>query len=339
MVSPVRPPGSHRRQGSAHNDVLSVLALRKILEMRLPWIQVDEDGMTRCRLLARLLGVREAEGFGIGVSLWRWALEMAKDGDFSGDISEADPSLVAAAVGWPIDQNQKLIADLQRVGLISTNPGLRVRGLDRYRRAWEKNNRKPSKSMNYGDEVPVSGASSAGNRAEPARQTETETETETKKKQKTASEKTPAPPLTLVESCPPKPKKPKPEKPTDPRHAPLVKVLCEVFSEVRGSEYPFGPRDAAAVRDLLAAEGPDVIAPAWARALRHGGFPAVSTLPELHRNLAHFVGAGPPVGSKAQFDPNQGIIRDRNVYPSNVNVSVEEQPAPNREDPFPWSRQ
>ena len=308
--------------------------------MRLPWIQVDKEGIARCHRLARLLGVPESQGIGIGIMLWEYALEIAPDGDFSGAIPDAES--LASAVMWPIHDAPRLIAQLQRQGMIATDPGLRCRGLDRYRASWDKNQRRNGKQLNSGTTFPATGDNPPGLATKPrgtARNTETETETEIEKKQKTAGEKPPALSLTLVESCPPKPKKPKVDKPTDPRHASLVKVLCEVFAEVRGSEYPFGPRDAAAVRDLLAAEGPDVIAPAWARALRHGGFPAVSTLPELHRNLAHFVGAGPPVGSKAQFDPNQGIIRDRNVYPSNVNVSVEEQPAPNREDPFPWSRQ
>ena len=113
------------------------------------------------------------------------------------------------------------------------------------------------------------------------------------------------------------------EKTTDPRHAPLVKFLCSAFEEIRGIAYPFKPRDAASVRDLLAAAEPEVISHAWVRALRHGGFPTVSTLAELHQNLAHFVGTGPPPPRVAPFDPNQGIIRSGGV---------------DREDPFPWTR-
>ena len=143
--------------------------------------------------------------------------------------------------------------------------------------------------------------------------------------------------------APRKGKKPKPELPPDPRHAPMVKRVVDIFRIHRGSEYPFGGRDAAALRDLLKAADPDVLADAWGRALMHRGFPAISTLSELHRNLAHFVGAGAPIGPPP-FDPNNGITRSTgNSYPNNVNVGLAPEvlpdpPAPKREDPFPWRR-
>jgi hypothetical protein len=101
--------------------------------------------------------------------------------------------------------------------------------------------------------------------------------------------------------APPRPAKVKaPKEPTDPRHAPLVKALCDAFSEVRQGTYPFGARDAAAVRDLLSKGSPEVIVAAWTQALRSRSFPLVSTLPELERSLAHFVGATPPTATNTR---------------------------------------
>lgn len=184
--------------------------------MRLPWLQVEDDAMGACRRLARLLDVPEPHALGIATMLWQWALEIAPDGDFAGFVPEtginaADTGILAAAVCWPVEDSARLVTELQRVGFVETAPRLRVRGLDRYRRAWEKNNRKPNKSLNSGPAVPVSGASGAVNRAVSARQTETETETESMKEGSNASASTP--PLQL-EALPVKAVKAR--KPPDP---------------------------------------------------------------------------------------------------------------------------
>lgn len=143
----------------------------------------------------------------------------------------------------------------------------------------------------------------------------------------------PTPSPLVAGKKPPAPRKPKrgegqgEEKPVDPRHAPLRLRLIEIFRLARGIDYPFGPRDAAAVRDLLAKGEPDVIADAWARALQHRGFPTVSTLGELVQHLAHFIGAGAPSPGKPDFDPNQGIIRSGGPPPVDRD-----------RDHFPWVR-
>lgn len=80
----------------------------------------------------------------------------------------------------------------------------------------------------------------------------------------------------------------------DPRHAPLVKELCEVFAENLRAPYPFKPRDAKAVSELLALESvPERISTVWRQALRSTGYPTVRTLPELVTHFAHFVGSAP----------------------------------------------
>ena len=142
--------------------------------MRLPWLQIDADGATRAETLGRLLGVGDMAGLGLAIRLWRWSLELAPDGDFSG--GPHDSRLVAAAIGWAPDDSERLENELIRSGLVAgIRAGLvRIRGLDRYKRAWEKNKRRKPAPV-----VPVTGNNPAPTRAEPARKTETETEKET----------------------------------------------------------------------------------------------------------------------------------------------------------------
>lgn len=255
--------------------------------MRLPWLQVNADGLTRARLLAKLLGVPETQGAGMALALWAWALEMSPEGDFSGVVI-GDPELLAAACGWPPDDASRLVAQLQRVGFIATAPALRVRGLDRYRRTWEKNQKRFVKPATFGDRVPETGATRAGLAPEPARKTETETETD--KRQKLSRAKKP--------------------REVDPRHAPLVFELVEIFREVTGASYPFaanGGRNAKAVADLLAAEPvPERISTVWRQALRATGYPLVRTLPELATHFAHFIGAQPAKSGGLYVAPLDG---------------------------------
>lgn len=152
--------------------------------MRLPWLQIDQDGLNRCRLLARLLAIPEAQGIGIGVSLWQWALEMAPDGDFAGLVP--DSGVLAAAVGWSVPDSGRLITELQRVGIVATAPALRVRGLDRYRRAWEKNTRGKRKTPKRVEALPEVGANPAPVAPVSAPQTQTQTQTDIEKNVRTS---------------------------------------------------------------------------------------------------------------------------------------------------------
>jgi len=178
--------------------------------VRLPWLQADQEGLARCRLLARLLGVPETQGIGIGMALWQWALECAPDGDFSGNVP--DSALMSAAVGWAVDDAARLVTELQRVGLVATTPQLRVRGLERYRRAWEKNRRSPRKSVKSVDAVPEPGANPPGSAPKPARQTQTQTQTYTEASLPAVVEITPRPRVSDPPGGPPPPP-PKPDSP------------------------------------------------------------------------------------------------------------------------------
>lgn len=80
--------------------------------------------------------------------------------------------------------------------------------------------------------------------------------------------------------------------PPDPRHAPLVARLTATFERVRGARYPFTGRDAKCITELLAKAEPDAIDAAWSKALV-ADYPKTATLPELQKNLAHFIGTSP----------------------------------------------
>lgn len=154
--------------------------------MRLPWLQVEQDGIAQCKRLARLLTaperrVSDAEGIGIGVCVWQYALEIAPEGDFRGFVP--DPGILAAEVGWPIEDAPRLISCLQRVGIVATEPTLRVRGLDRYIRAWEKNTGRKAIYRDSGDAVPEPGANPAPIAPVPARQTQIQIQTHTEEQQ------------------------------------------------------------------------------------------------------------------------------------------------------------
>jgi hypothetical protein len=95
------------------------------------------------------------------------------------------------------------------------------------------------------------------------------------------------------------------EAPPRSEHQPTIDRLTTTFTQARGSKYPFKPRDAGAVKAMLESHTPDDIAGAWGRALAHRGFPRVSTIFELEKNLAHFLGTGPPVNSAAPAPPSE----------------------------------
>lgn len=101
------------------------------------------------------------------------------------------------------------------------------------------------------------------------------------------------------EPPPPAPPKKKPPKadapPPDPRHAPLVKRLCDIFLAKKRKKYPFDGRAAKVVSELLAVtDSPDAVAAAWDAALDHRGFPSVETLQELQQHLPRFLPELPP---------------------------------------------
>lgn len=90
-----------------------------------------------------------------------------------------------------------------------------------------------------------------------------------------------------AEAAPPKPKK---QRPPDPRHAPMVKALCDAAP---GYATAFDGRDAKAVTDLLAKGSDDEILRRWKAARSRDDFPRVRSLPELVTHWHHFAADAP----------------------------------------------
>jgi hypothetical protein len=243
--------------------------------MRLPYLQVTQETWDNARVLAILLGITEAAAFKLQCDLWRWGLALGSDDEPPTGICTSPRAdvLLAAAVGWTADNVSVLVAALVDVGLVVSMPdGLRVRGMDRYRRTWEKNRRRPARTVpETGTKTPVTGTNPAPPAPEPARQTQTQTQTQKKESFAGSADAAPAP------------KKPKPEKQPDPRHAPLRQALMD---DTPG--YTFTPRDAKAIAELLELGTPEEIRARWRRAREHRGFPNVRTLPELAKHWNHF---------------------------------------------------
>lgn len=85
--------------------------------------------------------------------------------------------------------------------------------------------------------------------------------------------------------------------PPDPRHGPLREAMKAVYREERRADLGWEAKEGGILSGLLAANPtltPEAGAAAWRRALRHGGYPTVSTVAEFRQHIAHFLGAGPP---------------------------------------------
>jgi hypothetical protein len=238
--------------------------------MRLPFLQVSQEGLARARTMARLLRIPETQGVGIYVTLTAWALEMAPDGDLSGQLEDQDPAvLVAAAVGWEGDPGA-LLAAMERTKIVMRDASgtHAVAGLDVYSRALTSSEgRKVAASVaararwdrnNDASRMPDASPSHAT-----AMRPDAKTQTQTQKVEDLPPPSSAAPredlklepQEALRQKRAPKPKS---EKPTDPRHAPLVQLLVNACQEVTGHPYRFnGGQDAKAVAELLASADQD----------------------------------------------------------------------------------
>lgn len=210
--------------------------------MRLPWLQVDKKGIASCQRVARRLGIPESQGVGIGIMLWEYALEISADGDFTGIIPDGES--LAIAVQWPVNDADRLLKALQCESLVATTPSLRCCGLDRYKSAWEKNQRRNGKPTDSRESIPATGRNRPvppGNRDKP-RGTGEKTETETEKKASA------------------------PAKPTQARDSDR---LCADFLEVVGPAYAWqGAKDGTALAHLLTLTTIDEVSRRWRLGLK-----------------------------------------------------------------------
>ncbi len=98
----------------------------------------------------------------------------------------------------------------------------------------------------------------------------------------------------LEDAPAPREKKPKAEKPPNPRHAPLVARLCDIFASTKGTPYAFNGRDAKAVQGLLGMGTDDEIAARWLRGLNGQFKERVDSIWELAEKWNALAATGPP---------------------------------------------
>lgn len=147
--------------------------------MRLPYLQVTQETWENARQLEVLTGADMAHCFVALCDVWRWALSLGPEDQPPTGVCDSPRAerLLCAAAGWRGDPGE-LVQALTDLGLVERLPvGLRVRGMDRYKRTWEKNRRKPART------APETGTNPAPPAPEPARQIETQTQTQKDKNQ------------------------------------------------------------------------------------------------------------------------------------------------------------
>jgi hypothetical protein len=110
-------------------------------------------------------------------------------------------------------------------------------------------------------------------------------------------------------SLKPEPEPPKPKS----EHHELIQNLCDEFQKVRGEKYIFASRDAKVVKDLRATAPPEQIFDAWAKALRHVGYPSVGSLAQFQQHINFFVGSGPPPSAQNQPFKNSKNQQEKNL--------------------------
>lgn len=261
--------------------------------MRLPFIQVAQEALTDSKALARLLKIDQAAALGTLNLLWAWALSQG-DEDKPPDGVVMTPyaaEMMAGAVCWTGDAEVLLQALIALGAVEKLEIGLRVRGMDRYRAAWEKAQKERQRKAKWREERGTGRGQDADvprdRDADRTRTVEcqTQTQTQTQKKVPTTS------PAASFAS---------------PGLPPLIEQVASIFKAERGHDYAVGHTDELAGRELLRlaakAPQPDLeISRRWTNALRRKRYPTCSTLKELSRpevwNAAATEDTGPPLKS------------------------------------------
>lgn len=154
--------------------------------MRLPYLQVTQETWTKAGMLSGLLGMTSREARGLIVDLWRWGVELGPDDTAPTGVcgSPRAARMLAGALQWG-GKADDLVNALADVGLIEprVDGSIRVRGMDRYRRTWEKNHRRTS-GGEPAQPVPGTGAQPAPDRQESGATTAPQTQTQTQNQEK-----------------------------------------------------------------------------------------------------------------------------------------------------------
>lgn len=107
--------------------------------MRLPYLQVSSDAWGKARELGAVLGCGRHNAMSMMLDMWRWALDLEADGKVTGIIQgKRAAERLAGALEWSMDASE-LVDAMCEVGLLERLPdGYRVRGMDRYDQAFER---------------------------------------------------------------------------------------------------------------------------------------------------------------------------------------------------------
>lgn len=297
--------------------------------MRLPFIQVDADAMIRARVLARLLGVDRHRAISIMLDLWTWALEVDGDERPSGRIQGPDAALqISGAVEWSGDHDAMAAALVSAKLVERTEDGLRIRGMDRYHAAWDR--QKADKARKAEARAKLAGkrsprdvhGTSAGN-PQDVRRTSERSPQEVRKN----------PPdvrsidvdvdvdVKKLETTPPIAR-------ARAEGSPLVDRLSDVFAELRGAAYSCSFEDEQASRRALQlAQGDaDEIVRRWRNALSRTRYPQCDSVRDLVRHWNAYAteqreAPAPQLAGKAQRAPRTGD--ERAAVPGQVCMTCE----------------
>lgn len=105
----------------------------------------------------------------------------------------------------------------------------------------------------------------------------------------------------------------------DPRHPSYVKTLTAAFQEARGAKYGFTPRDARAVKEIIALSGGDESEAVrrFRVGLAHVGFPRCDSIVDLAARWNAYAGTAPTRGMAPVSDfsdvPADGFERILNI--------------------------
>lgn len=310
----------------------------------LPFVQVDRAIDPTAALLAGHMKVTNQHAIGSLVSFWRLCgdpreleriVEKTPEGEEPAVILSAEDVAMRFELAAGVRVEPVVLA---RLGVLEPKAGdFRVRGMSRFFEPIEKRRRTKrtvsiagkasaeSRKKSTGSAQPRGGrgdavrsvARSVSRSVTTEHATEhqpnidgTSTEHATERSRTLESreqraesifEKPPVASQPVLELVPTEPEPPAAQSP----HQATIDALCVIYEQEQGSKYPFKPRDAKAVKEMLGFADPFEVVKRWRRALGRTKYPTTRTIPELAANWTHFASDD----TEAGYDPNQGILR------------------------------
>lgn len=294
--------------------------------MKIPYLQVSEDIFDRLAPeLSAHLGIEESAAGWLVLKVWKYALSRAGDAPPDGLIyGDKATAMVERAIGWTGEAGV-FVGACVHIGLIEGIPGgLRIRGLDRYKRTWEKNRRNRGHDALRPGTFPAPNAPGTGTKTAPKVPVDGDgdgdgVKTPLPKNENTPREQVAAPSV-----------KPATERVgTCPTPGELVALWDGLYSaSADGAAFPWTPAEEQALKALAASHGeklPSLLRTAaapgfkqWAslQALQRGGSEAVAQLRQKATAIRERE-TGPPrsaargraTEADKQHNPNAKVIR------------------------------